>query len=207
MLYKWTTGAPPWSWEGASAIGVAALGGTLIRAIAESAPRPIRLNEQILSVGLYQCRLSGINNVKFSDIDHEWIRIHLDAKKEFRRKRTITFGMPRRLTRTVALLFGIDSQPLLQERESVDTSAPTDRSIQVYELCAKAFGSICIAASLFLCFEALSTRDPQRAVFCGAVAICGFAVGVASIRAKSPRHRQPPRHEGENNAARGKEKK
>jgi hypothetical protein len=197
MIYKWGTGVPPWTPEGAAAIGVAALIGTLMGLIREGSSRYIRLRDGIFTLGMYSCPLSGITNVHFSEIDNEWFRVEFDARKGAGRTRKFIFGMPRDLTRRVTPLLGIDPDSYLRRtaQPKAEALAPSDYSSRIYELHSLGLGVLGIFASMVLCFEAITARNLTRALICGLLAICSCGIGVVSMHSKAPRRRQPPKED------------
>jgi len=186
MLYKWRVGAPPWSREGASAIGVIGLIGTVIRLIMETSSRTMRWSDEgfhTAHIGKFDCPLSAITDLQFSEVNDEWSRAEFYATKKSGRRQKYVIGIPRSAVAKVKALFGLesDSSYYQVEENKPQLMRPTYQSRLIFDLYWKGLGWIMICLAAIRGVEIMFWKDVKTQLEGAASAVFVGLIGVASI--------------------------
>lgn len=185
-LDLWIVGPPPWSWDGASRIGVLGLIGAVIRLARERSRRRIRWSDQGFYIGhitKFRCPLSAISDLQFSEVSDEWSRAEFYARKKSGRRKKYVIGIPRNAVAKVQALFGLESDFSSDEVEEINPRSMTSMGHPdfIYELYWKGLGWIMICLAAIRGVEIMFWKDVKTQLEGAASAVFVGLIGVASI--------------------------
>lgn len=179
--------------ERASRIGVLVLGGTLYRLWVETLSRKIRWSDEgffVALIGKFECPLSRISDLQFSEIDDEWSRAEFYATKKSGRRKKYVIGIPRTAVAKLKALFGLEPDFDFSSDEAEENKPRSMRSMAYsaffYDLCWKMLGWIMICGAVFFGVnDIVFAKDMKEALEGEASAVFGGLVGVAVIHQKA----------------------